>query len=404
MIRDVRTETPFWLMKNGLMEPYPSLTEDLTVDFAILGGGVSGALQAWHLSKKGASVALVDRGHIGMGSTAASTALLQYDIDKSLHELIEIFGTQKAVRAYEMSLNALLNLEKIAEQLKIENHYEQRTSVYLAKTDNDASFLEKEFKARKKYGLDVELWDGKTVEKNFPFSAPAAIYTKPSGIVDPYRLTHGLLQEALENGARIFDKTEALSIEQISNGIKLHTSQGYKISAKKLVIAGGYESVNYIPFHLVSLTSTYAIISKSLLQNTLWFENCVFWDTGDPYIYGRTTNDNRIIFGGGDEPFYNPKRREKLLKKKTKELTQRFENIFPEIPFKVDFSWAGTFAETEDGLPYIGSIKQLPNTYFSLGYGGNGITFSQIGAEILSDLLMGVKNKDAEIYSFDRKK
>lgn len=78
--------------------------------------------------------------------------------------------------------------------------------------------------------------------------------------------------------------------------------------------------------------------------------------------------------------------------------------MFPDLSFKVDFSWAGTFAETEDGLPYIGSIKQLPNTYFALGYGGNGITFSQIAAEILSDLLLGVKNKDAKIYSFDRKK
>lgn len=269
MILDVRTETPFWLMKSGFLESYPVLTEDLNVDFAIMGGGISGALQAWHLSNKGALVALVDRQHIGMGSTAASTALLQYDIDKSLHELIEIVGEKKAVRAYEMSLNALLNLEKIAHQLKIENHFERRTSVYFSKNEVDVSFLEEEFRTREKYGYEVELWDKQIVEKNFPFSAPAALYTKPSGIVDPYRLTHGLLQDSLKNGIHIFDKTEILSIEQVSKGIRLHTSQGYKISAKKLVIAGGYESVNYIPFHLVSLTSTYAIISKPLSQKNI---------------------------------------------------------------------------------------------------------------------------------------
>jgi glycine/D-amino acid oxidase-like deaminating enzyme len=404
MILDVRTETPFWLMKSGYIEVYSALTEDVKVDFAIMGGGISGALQAWHLSNKGASVALVDRRHIGMGSTAASTALLQYDIDKSLHELIDIFGEKKAVRAYEMSLEALLSLEKIAVTLEIDNHFERRSSVYLAETLTDVPFLEKEFKTREKYGYEVELWDKKEVEKRFPFARPSALYTKPGGIVDPYRLAHGLLQGAIKKGARIFDKADVSSIEQRKNGVTLHTSQGWKIDAKKLVIACGYESINYIPFHLVSLTSTYATISKPLPQQEIWFENCVFWDTGNPYIYGRTTSDNRIIFGGGDESFYDPKRRDELLKSKTDELTARFENMFPALPFKVDFSWAGTFVETEDGLPYIGSIKQMPHTYFALGYGGNGVTFSQLAAEILCDLLMGVENKDAEIYSFERRK
>lgn len=78
--------------------------------------------------------------------------------------------------------------------------------------------------------------------------------------------------------------------------------------------------------------------------------------------------------------------------------------MFPQLPFQLDFSWAGTFVETEDGLPYIGTIKQLPHTYFALGYGGNGIAFSQLAAEILCDLLMNKGNKDAEIFSFERKK
>lgn len=77
--------------------------------------------------------------------------------------------------------------------------------------------------------------------------------------------------------------------------------------------------------------------------------------------------------------------------------------MFLDLPFKVDYSWGGTFIETDDGLPYIGSIKQLSHTYFALGYGGNGITFSQLAADILADLLLGRKNKDAEIFSFDRR-
>jgi glycine/D-amino acid oxidase-like deaminating enzyme len=404
MISDVRTESAFWLMKSGFLEVYPSLSEDVNADFVIIGGGISGALQAWHLAQKGAKVVLVDGRHVGMNSTAASTALLQYDIDRALHELIDIFGEKKAVRAYEMSLNALLRLEKIARNLPIENNFERRSSVYFAAYENDVSFLEKEVKTRKKYGYKVELWDAGEVKKRFEFKAPGALYTEPSGTVDPYRLTHGLLLDAIKAGAQVFDKTTVENIERHKNGVTLHTSQGYKISAKKVVIACGYETLNYLPPKLVKLYTTYAIISKPLPTGEIWFENAVFWDTGNPYIYGRTTVDNRIIFGGGDEPFYSPKRREELLPKKTNELIARFKNMFPKVPFMLDFCWSGTFAETDDGLPYIGSIKNLPHTYFALGYGGNGITFSQLAAEILCDLLMGKENKDVEIYSFARKK
>ncbi|MEO6051438.1 MAG: FAD-dependent oxidoreductase [Pyrinomonadaceae bacterium] len=400
---DIRTENPFWLMKNGYLETYFTLTEDIKTDFVIIGGGISGALLARSLILKGSSVVLVDRRHIAMGSTSASTALLQYDIDRTLHELIELLGERTAVRAYELSLKALQDLESVAPKLKIDNEFVQRPSIRFVKYKKDISFIEKEFDARKKHGFDVELWDEKTSAKHFPFPAPAALYTRPSATADPYRLTHGLLQDAVKRGARVFDKTSVKNIERLSNSVIVHTSQGPKIRAKKVVIACGYESVNYIPIKLATLSSSYAVVSEPMPTKNIWHENCTFWNTSDPYTYGRTTADNRIIFGGEDEPFYDPARRDKLLPEKTEKLRKLFVKMFPDLPFKVDYSWAGTFIETGDGLPYIGSIKELPHTYFALGYGGNGITFSQLAADILTDLLLGKTNKDAAIFSFDRK-
>jgi glycine/D-amino acid oxidase-like deaminating enzyme len=403
MITDIRTESPFWLMKNGFLKPYPALSSDIKTDFAIIGGGISGALLAWNLAQKGASVAVIDRRHIGMGSTAASTALLQYDIDRALYELIALIGEKKAVRAYELSLKALADLEKIAKKLKLSGSFEKRSSIRFAKYKKDISYLEKESAARKKYGFETELWDAKKVADNFLFAAPAALYTTPSAIADPYLLTHGLLQNAIKLGARVFDKTGVTRIERNKRSVSLHTAQGHKISARRIVVACGYESVNYVPFKIGKLNSTFAVISEPLPDKNIWFENCSFWDTGDPYHYARTTNDNRIIFGGEDEPFYDPKRRDNLLPEKSKKLVADFKKLFPGIPFRADYSWAGTFLDTDDGLPFIGSIKQLPHTFFSLGYGGNGITFSQMAAELLTGVLLGRKNPDIDIFSFDRK-
>ena len=400
---DVRTESPFWLMKNGYLETYFSLTEDIKTDFVIIGGGISGALLARSLIMKGASVVLVDRRHMAMGSTSASTALLQYDIDRTLHELIGILGEKTAVRAYELSLKALLDLEKIAVKLKIDNEFQSRSSIRFATYKKDVSFIENEFAARKKHGFEVDLWDEKKAAKHFPFPAPAALYTRPSATADPYRLTHGLLLDAIKRGAKVFDKTGVKNIERLKESVVIHTSQGHKIRAKKVIVACGYESVNYIPMKLATLSSSYALVSEPLPTKNIWFENCTFWTTSDPYTYGRTTADNRIIFGGEDEPFYDPAKRDKLLAAKTEKLAKQFVKMFPELPFTVDYSWAGTFIETDDGLPYIGKIKQLPHTYFALGYGGNGITFSQLAADILTDLLLGKDNKDATIFSFGRK-
>jgi glycine/D-amino acid oxidase-like deaminating enzyme len=74
----------------------------------------------------------------------------------------------------------------------------------------------------------------------------------------------------------------------------------------------------------------------------------------------------------------------------------------PEVPCEVAYSWAGTFAETSDGLPYIGRHPRIPHTFFALGYGGNGITFSIIAAEIIRDLIREGRSRDADLFSFDR--
>ena len=87
---------------------------------------------------------------------------------------------------------------------------------------------------------------------------------------------------------------------------------------------------------------------------------------------------------------------------KTWQLTKGFKKLYPSQDFKPEFSWCGVFGETEDGLPFIGPYKSLANSFFALGYGGNGITFSQIAAEILKDIITGKKNKVPDIYSFER--
>src|SRR6185436_5357574 len=93
---------PFWLIKDGLLYSYPKLLENQKCDVVIIGGGISGALTAWHLTRSGVECVLVDGRTIGLGSTCASTSFLQYELDIPLHKLKKTMGEHKAVRAYQL--------------------------------------------------------------------------------------------------------------------------------------------------------------------------------------------------------------------------------------------------------------------------------------------------------------
>jgi len=107
------------------------------------------------------------------------------------------------------------------------------------------------------------------------------------------------------------------------------------------------------------------------------------------------------MIGGEDEPFTDAASRDELIPAKAAVLVKKFRDIF-KTHIDVAFTWAGVFGETKDGLPYIGPHQEFPRGLFALGYGGNGITFSLIAAEIIRDLLRGRPNSDVGIFTFDR--
>lgn len=399
---NLRSPYPYWLLRHGIINSYPSLDADLKTEIAIMGAGISGALVANQLCNAGYQVVIVDRRHAGMGSTAASTSLLQYEIDKPLHQLINVAGEKNAVRSYLLCRQVILDIKKICEQLKDSGLFSQKPSFQFASFKNDVAGLKKEYLLRKKAGFSLQWLDEENIRKKFGFTKSAGILSQDGAEADAYKITHSLLKKWIARGLQVYDNTDITTIRHHKHDIELIAANKKKIRAKKLIIACGYESQQYIPKKVQELNATYAICSEPFARKDFWYKNSLIWETDTPYLYLRTTSDNRILIGGKDVPFSNPDKRDSLINQKTKSLERSFAKLFPGISFKTDFKWAGTFASTKDGLPYIGSISQRPHTYFALGFGGNGITFSAIAANIIKDLLAGKKNTDADIFSFER--
>jgi glycine/D-amino acid oxidase-like deaminating enzyme len=393
---------PYSLIKNGLLYSYPKLEKDIKTDVLILGGGISGALTAHYLMLAGIDCTLIDARTIGLGSTCTSTSLLQYEIDTPLHKLIQMIGVKGAVRSYKLGETAVMKLWSLARKLGIPEN-DKRPSLYYAAYRQHVEFIQSEFAARKKYGFRVRYLDERSVRNEFGFDSPAAILSEVAAVTDSYLFTHHLLQYNMAKGLTVYDRTEAASIKHNKNNVKLRAKDNWSIVAGKIVYATGYEVINFISKPIVKLATTYATASESFsTPQRFGKDDAVLWNTATPYLYMRTTKDNRIIVGGRDEDFFSHIKRDRLLPRKTKQLQKDFTKMFPSISFEPEFSWAGVFGSTKDGLPYIGSYKKLPNSFFALGFGGNGITFSQVAGEIISALIKGKKNKDVDLFSFDR--
>lgn len=400
---DLTSGAPFWIIRDGLRAVYPKLKQDRRCDVAIIGGGITGALVAHRFVQEGIHVVLVEGREIGHGSTAATTALIQYEIDTSLCELVDRVGEAHAVRSYELCQEAVRGIERLAAEGGDDCGHQRKKSLYLASRPRDRKTLQQEFEARRKIGIEVDFLDRRDIAQRFSLRRPAALLSHLAGQVDAYRLTHKLLAAAAARGLEVYDRTLVSDFESGADGVELVTADGCRIRARKVVFATGYETPQYLDQRIVKLTSTFALATAPVESFDGWGEDqCLIWETARPYFYARTTSDGRIVMGGADRPFATAHKQEKLLARQTAKLETQFSRLFSDIPIEVDWRWGGTFGETRDGLPYIGTVPQFPHGYFALGYGGNGITFSLIAADLLLDLFLERRNPDLEIFRFDR--
>ena len=401
---NLHSDYPFWMVKEGVLSNFPTLTDNHKTGIVIIGGGITGALIAHRLSLAGLQVTVIDKRHVAHGSTSASTSMLQYEIDVPLFKLSKMIGDKQAVRAYQLCAQAIDTLGEITTHLPQQTDFKKYPSLFYASFDKHTQeLIEPEFEARKKAGFEVKLLRGGDIKKQFGFDAPSAILSQQGGQVNPYKLCSYLLTDLVTRGHNVYDLTEIIDWTIEENHVLLNTHDGFEIEAQHVVVACGYESQAYLDKKVTDFHSSYAIVSKPFVdKKEFWKDNALIWESKTPYLYMRTTGDNRILVGGRDEVFDDPTKRDALIPQKRIQLEHDFKRLFPHIPFQTDFAWAGTFAETEDGLPYIGTYDEK-RVHFAMGYGGNGIVFSVIASDIICNEIQGNKNPNRPIFSFDRK-
>lgn len=403
---------PIWPELDGVLESYPPLESELETEVLVIGAGVTGAMVADAFVRAGHEVAVIDKGAIAHGSTSASTSLLLYEIDTDLHQLIELRGEADAVRAYQLCRDAIYDIRDLAQEIKEETGddcgFEWKKSWYFASEVGDVDTLRLEYETRCHYGFETHWLSQTDIESRSSFSRPAALLVPEGAQIDAYRFAGRLLQRAHKKGMRLFENTHVVDYHADAHGVTLETrvngEPGPHIRAGRVIFATGYQASFQSSRKLVKLKSTYVAVSEPVTDFTGWPDRVLLWETARPYLYVRTTADNRVLVGGEDDNFSNAVARDRRLSLKVETLQKRFAELFPHIEFKLHSSYAGTFGETIDGLAFIGEDEEYPRGIYTLGFGGNGITFSAVAARLALDIHQGKNNPDARLFRFDSKR
>jgi glycine/D-amino acid oxidase-like deaminating enzyme len=378
----------------------PAVSESLKCDALIVGAGITGSLIAERLTRQGLNVVIIDRELPGRGSTAASTSMLLWEIDRSLRQLSETYGFERASRAYRASFDAVAGLQSLVAQLGVACDMRAKNSLYLASEESSVGLLE-EHRWRARAGLPGDFIDHATLLDSFGIARAGALVSPGAADADPMQLSHGLLRVALARGARLFE-AEATAFDAAGRSVQVHLANDREIEARTVVLATGYVMPDIVRSTVHEVSSSWAIATPPQ-PDKIWSDGALIWEDASDYLYARTTRAGRIIIGGEDSTdIVEPEARDGLIPEKSRVLALRLAALWPAANTEIEFRWSGTFDTTRDGLPLIGPVPGTNGVYAAYGYGGNGITFSFLAARLIGDLIAGKTSPLLHDFAIDR--
>lgn len=400
-LNDLRGGTSPWSQKR-LQQQRPPVNRDFNCEILVVGAGITGSLAAEHLASQGHQVCIIDRQRPGLGSTTASTAMLLWEIDRSLSKLTDFYGFERAANVYRRSFGAVSGLAELVNAQKLRCRMRHRHSLYLAAGDEGARVLLAEHELRVRAGLPGDFLDHRTLLQEFDIHREAAIYSIGSADTDPLLLSQALLDAAMAQGAMLFD-AGAENYDSSGQAVVVELDDGHVIEAKQVVLATGYVMPDILTSSLHTIASSWAIATPPQPSEVLWRDGALIWEASENYSYARTTNDSRIIMGGeDDDQVIEPEARDRLMPQKAETLLSKLHTLWPNAVSVADFVWSGAFGTTSDGLPLIGRVPGHPRIHAAYGYGGNGITFSYLASRMIGASIAGNNQPWFDDFAIDR--
>jgi glycine/D-amino acid oxidase-like deaminating enzyme/nitrite reductase/ring-hydroxylating ferredoxin subunit len=369
---------------------YPKLDHDeLFVDVAVVGGGITGVTAALLLKLAGKKVALLEARHVGSGVTSGTTGHLTEAIDTPYRDLERSFGSDGAALVAASSRAAIETIAELDTRFETQCSFQRLPGYVWSEHSEDVDMLAQELDCMRRAGLSVA-----PTSAPLPVPVRAAIRVDNQAQFHPLRYATALAARIPGDGSHVFEQARVQNVDE-GEPCRLHVAKGPSLKADKVILA------THSPLNQVVLQTKVAQYRSYVVSGRV--ENAphgLFWDTADPYHYVRAYRDGNateLIVGGEDhktgvgEPSDAPFLR-------LSEYAARFGLKNPR------FRWSAQVVEPLDGLPFIGKNARAEHVYVATGFSGNGLTFGTIAAIILRDACTGAFNPYAELYDPGRLK
>ncbi|MCO7200160.1 FAD-dependent oxidoreductase [Pseudoalteromonas sp. OANN1] len=394
----------YWAATCPLGTPNPSLDKPLQVDIAVIGGGFTGLLTAYHLATTHhQSVALFEANQVGFGASARNAGFVLPSTGRlGYAQLAKKYGLDVSKSIYQEYNNAVALVREHIDGNHIDCNVQ--ASGYLKVAHNQQAFsllkAQSEFLTATLGSKSHQLLSRQQLTETYMHNQQGfgALRFDNAFGVHPLKLLLGYKALAQQAGVQLYENS-LVTRHQNQNGNHQLEVNGHKVSANKVVIAANAYAQRqfspltqgrYLPI-LSSIIVTEPLSDEQLAANGLITEQVVM-DTRRLKYYYRRLPDNRILFGGRGAVFGHDQDNAKY----QYNLRSALNDCFPKLDVKVDYFWSGYIAAALDDLPHIYSEN---NTGYVLGYCGSGVAFSAQASIRLAEKLMGLKVPNLPIYT-----
>ncbi len=365
MIKSVWTD-------NISLPKFKKLTQDLSTDVLVIGGGLCGLLCAYYLQKANIDYILVEGNTIASGITKNTTAKITSQHSLIYDKITRSYGKERAQMYLDANTAALLEYEKLCRG--IECDFTVKDAYTYSTTDRDE--IEREVRAANALGLDAEFVS--TLE--LPFSVAGAIKFKNQAQFNPLKFIAELCKDL-----KIYENTFVRDITPTC----AVTNSG-KINFKKVIVATHFPFINKHGSYFIKLYQHRSYVTA--LENAP-LVSAMYVDADKRGLSFRTYENLLLIGGGGHRTG------------KESDAWNTIESFAKKhySDAKVKYRWAAQDCISLDSIPYIGHYsKNTPNMYVATGFNKWGITSSMVSAMLLCDMVQGKKNDFAEVFSPQR--
>lgn len=374
---------------------FPPLQNDTSVDIVIIGGGITGISTAEQLKDSGFTIAVLESGKVGHGTTGQSTGNLYVNIEELLVSLKEKYDEKVIRNVIQARKKAFDVIERNVKDYKIDCDFKKQPMFIYHENSSSTSFIKEELEFDKKLNISVREID----QQAFPFQLFKGIQYFDQAQFNPLLYTQGLaLKIHDKSNCTIYEQTRVQSINDDNNYYTILTTSGV-VKAKIVIHATHTPKGKQLSYHSrLGPYREYGVAAT--LKDKAECPEGIFWLNQNDEKYSFRTysrNGRNYIMAIGKPHKVGQKNNNKMyVGELTSFLMKRFSVE------EITHQWGGQNYKPADDLPFIGRIKTGSNEFIATGFSTDGLIYGTLASTILANIIKGNPDPYQETFEPSR--